>query len=71
LPDKASQALVLNFIETLLKKLWKKKQSPEDPFGNKAWKKKLREEVSVWSEEDVREWEENLRKLSNWEPQTG
>jgi len=48
--DKASQALVLNFIETLLKKQVRKRP-PGDPFGNKAWKKKLRDEVSVWQEE--------------------
>jgi len=48
--DKASQTLVLNFIETLLEKQFQNR-SPDDPFGNKAWKAKLKKEISVWSEE--------------------
>jgi hypothetical protein len=67
--DKASQALVLNFIESLLKKL-PQKHLPNDPYGNKAWKAKLRKEVSAWPEEHVKTWEDNLHKLDDWKPQT-
>jgi hypothetical protein len=51
---------VNDFLDFMLSKYQDKK-----PFDIKAWKEKIKE-VSVWSEEDVKVFEENSKIFNQW-----
>lgn len=51
---------VNDFLDFMLSKYQDKK-----PFDIKAWKEKIKE-VSVWTEEDVKVFEENSKIFNQW-----